>query len=148
MTPAWSHTHVPILMSESAYMSVVSFAFITEPSYILTPPLPFHKATNVFLVILPARKSRSGRLAKCSFSGAFKGEQMMLVTTEGRGLERCLPQERKKKNEVLYWAVGCKMNTLKDIRLDLGGRTPPTPQASASLQDLVHYPSVVLARNP
>lgn len=34
MTPAWSHTHIPILMSESAYMSVVSFAFITEPSYI------------------------------------------------------------------------------------------------------------------
>jgi hypothetical protein len=44
--------------------------------------------------------------------------------------------------------MGCRMNTVKDIRLDLGGRTPhPHSLASASLQDLVHCPSVVLARN-
>lgn len=72
---------------------------------------------------------------------------MMLVNTESRVLERWLLRERK-KNEMPCWAVGCRMNTVKDIRLALGGRAlPASPQTSTSLQDLVHDASVVLARS-
>lgn len=53
---------------------------------------------------------------------------MMSVTTESTGLERWLPGEKKTKNEIPCWAVGCRMSAVKDIRLDLGGRAPSHPQ--------------------
>lgn len=62
--PPWYHTQVPILISEICLYLCSSAA-----------PSPFHKASNAFLVILPARKSRSGRLAKC-----FSSERLLRET--------------------------------------------------------------------
>lgn len=60
----------------------------------------------------------------------------MLVTTEGRGLR--LPGEKKEWVKYVL-ALGHRMYTVKDIRLDLGGRTsslPPSFSVTSGLGSL------------